>query len=134
MLFQELLHLHSGHAATACRRDSLSIPPVLHIAARVHAVNTGKHIIVRLEVSLRVHVELSGKHLGIGLVANAQEQCAGGEVPDFSGLQVLQFQASHFLLVRVIHVLYDRIEQELDLLVLLRTLQHYLRGAKLSRR
>src|SRR5215469_6728584 len=63
-------------------------------------------------------------------MSNSQEQGTRRKVPHFSRLDVLQFESGHFLLMCVIHVLNDGIQKELDLLMLLRPLQHDLGRTK----
>ena len=97
VIFQKFLGFDGGHAAGSGGSDGLAIAAVLHIAAGVDAVNFREDVVVSFEITVGVSVELPGEHLGIGLVADAEEQRAGREIPDFAGLYVAQLQAGDFL-------------------------------------
>jgi hypothetical protein len=62
--------------------------------------------------------------LALGIVADAEEECAGGEIPDFAGFHVSQLQARDFLVIDVINIFDDGVGEELNFLVVLRALQH----------
>src|SRR2546423_2629360 len=130
LLFQKLLHFHRSHAARTSCRNSLSVSTILHITARIDSMHAREYVIVSLQVAVRVHVELSLKHLGIGLVTNTEEQRAGWEIPDFARLQIAQLQAGDLLFVDVVHIFDHGVQQELDLVVLLRAVQHDFRRSK----
>ena len=89
-----------------------------------------EHVIVSFQIAVAVRVELPFKHLRVGLVTDAEEQGAGGKVPYFACLQVAQLQSGHFVLVDVVNIVHHGVEQELDLLMLLRALQHDFGSAK----
>ena len=87
-------------------------------------------VIVSLQIAVGIGIELPLKHLRVGLVTDAEEQGAGRKVPYFACLQVAQLQSGHFVLVDVVNIVHHGVEQELDLLMLLRALQHDFGSAK----
>ena len=130
LLFQELLHFDGRHATGPSRSNRLPVSPILHVAACEDTVHFRQDMAVGFKVAVGVHVELPGKHLRVRFVPDPEKQRAGGEIKNFIGLQILELQSRYFLLVRVVYIFHDCVEQEVDLLVFLRTLQHDLRSTE----
>src|ERR1700692_402669 len=130
VLFQKLFDFDRGHAAATGGRDGLAVAPVLHIAAGVNAVDAGVYIVVRFEIAVRVGVELVREHLRVGFVTDAEEERAGGEVPNFAGLYIAQLQSGDFMLRGIVDIFDDRVGKEVNLAVALSAIQHNFGGAK----
>ena len=62
-------------------------------------MHSREDVVVRFEITVGVGVELVGEHFGVGIVADAEEERAGGEIPDFAGFHVAQLEAGDFLVV-----------------------------------
>src|SRR5579863_3026066 len=86
---------------------------------------------VSFEITIIVHVELPGENLRVGFVSDAEEEGAGGEIVDFAGFHVFQFQPCNFMLGWVINVFYDGIGEELNLVIFLSPIEHDLGSSEI---
>ena len=135
MLLQKFLDFNGGHASGSRRGDGLAVTAVLDVSAGkdardLVAVVGGEDIAGRLDVAIWVEVHLAGKHLGVGLVADAEEEAADGELGLEAGLDVLKQQAAHIFLLNAEHFLDDGIGAQLDVGVSDGAVEHDLRGAE----
>src|SRR5258706_9424825 len=130
VLFQEFLDLNGSHAACTSGGDGLAVSPVLHIAAGINAVDACVHIFVRLEISVFIGVELALEHLRVRIVTDAEKQRAGGEVPDFAGLQVVELERRHFMPGVIVDIFDDSVGQEMDFFIVPGAVQHDFGSAK----
>src|SRR5579872_955126 len=131
VLFQKLFHFQGRHAAAAGRRDGLAEAAVLDIAASVHSRNTCAHEIMGLEVAILVSFQLPPEHLGVRNMPNAEKHRADRQIVFFASLKVAQMKSGHFFFRHVIYIFGDRIQEELNLLILLCSLEHDFGGAEL---
>ena len=131
MFFQKPFRFHGRGAAGAGGGDGLAIAAVLNVAAGEDAGDVGEDEVAGLQIAVLVHIELPDEHLRVGLVANAQEHGAGGEVPDLAGLEVAQLEAGDLFLAGIADVFHHGIGEELDFLVLAGAFQHDLGRAEM---
>src|ERR1700729_2946299 len=124
MLLQKLLDFNGGHASGSRRGDSLAVTAVLHIAAGEDAMHACRHVVVGLQIAVGVGIELAGKHLCVGFMTYAEEHRAGGKIRYFICLQVAQLEARDFVQSRIVNILDDRVGEKLNLVIMLRTIQH----------
>src|SRR5271163_4932557 len=124
VVFEKLLDLDGSHATGSGGGDGLAIAAILHVAAGKNALDTGQDVVVGLEIAVSVGFELAIKHLRVRLVPDAEKQGAGGEVPDFAGLQIAQLEASDFLLVVTKDIFDDSVGEELNLRVVFGAIEH----------
>src|SRR5690348_5056085 len=92
VLFQKLFGLDGSGTSGARGGDGLAIAAVLHVTARENAGHVGEDEVASLDVAVRIFIELAIEHFRVWLVADAEEHGAGGEIPRFSGLQILKLQ------------------------------------------
>src|ERR1700716_460282 len=127
---QELLRLDGRHATGSGCSNGLSIAPVLNVTAGEHSADAGEHIVTRLEVAVSVSIELIRKHLGVRYMSNAEKKSARGKIQYSIGLQVVQFETSHFFVMYVVNVFDHSIGKEVDPFMMLRPIEHDLRSSK----
>ena len=94
-LFEVLFDFEGGHAAGAGGGDGLAVAAVLDVSAGVdagelHALAGDEDVVLGLDVAVVVEVELAFEHLGVGLVADAEEDEADGKCPALVGLLVVR--------------------------------------------
>ena len=64
------------------------------------------YVVVGFEIAVGVSFELLVKHFRVGLMADAEEESAGREVPDFAGLYIAQLKTRDFIFGVVIDIFY----------------------------
>src|SRR5271165_7174973 len=130
VLFQKFLDLDSGHTTTSSGGNSLTITAVLHITAGEDSVDASHHVVVRFEIAVRVGLELASEHLRVGFMANAEEHRARGEVRNYAGFQIFQLKGGDFVFAGIRNIFDHRVGEELNLGVVLGSLQHDLGGTE----
>src|SRR5208283_3728460 len=124
VLFQKFLDLDSGHTTTSSGGNSLTITAVLHITAGEDSVDGSHHVVVRFEIAVRVGLELASEHLRVGFMANAEEHRARWEVRNYAGFQIFQLKGGDFVFAGIRNIFDHRVGEELNLGVVLGSLQH----------
>src|SRR3954453_5307637 len=93
---QEALRVEGGHAARPGRRDRLAVGAVLHVSRGEHTWDVGLgRARLRDQVAARVMIELLEEELGVGVVADRDEQAIGIDLPGVAGRRVAQPQPFH---------------------------------------
>ena len=136
VFLEEFLHFQRGHAARACCRNGLAVAAVLHVAAGENArhhctIARGEHVVGGAGcTAFAIEVHLAGKHLGVGLVADAEEQAADRQRVLHSGDHVAQAQAFHIVVFNAQHLFDHGVGAQLDVGVGHGAVQHDLGGAE----
>ena len=133
--FEVLFDFEGGHAAGASGGDGLAVAAVLDVSAgvnalKLHALAGDKDVVLALDVAVGVEVELALEHLGVGFVADAEEDEADGKRPALVGLLVVELEAADALLIDAVDLFDDGVVEELDLRVSDGALEHDARGAE----
>src|ERR1700761_6241174 len=134
--FEILFYFEGGHAAGAGGGDGLAVAAVLDVTAgvdalKLHALAGDEDVVLALDVAIGVEVELAFEHLGVGLVADAEEDEADRERPALVGLPVVELEATDTLLIDAVNLFDDGVVEEFDLRVSNGALEHDARGAEI---
>src|SRR5580658_4398842 len=135
MLFKILFDFKRGHAACTSSGDGLAIAAVLHVAGRVNAGNLnavmrGEDVVLRLDVAVLVEIELAVEHLGVGLVADAEEQAFDFQIAFGSVADIAQAEAFDGEVFDAENLFDDGVGAQLDIGMSHGALQHDLGGAE----
>src|SRR4051794_9958748 len=82
-------------------------------------------------VAVRIGFDLAFENLGIRNVSDGDEEAIYILLPNLPGLQVTQADARHDALRHVEHLIHYRVQQELHLGIVPRTIEHDFGSAKL---
>ena len=129
MFFEVLFDFEGGHAAGAGGGDGLAIAAVLHIAAgkdagNRHAAIGGQDVVCGADVAVFVEIHLAGKHLGVGLVADAEEEAADGQLATVRRFLHRAGARRDLLLFDAQHLFDDCVGAQLDVGVRYGTVEH----------
>src|SRR5690242_15654336 len=125
------LGVDGGHAAGAGRGHGLAVRRVRDVARREHA----GHARARAagfygQVAARVHRQLPGEERRVRLMADRDEHAGRRVLADLAGLQVLEADAAHLVLLDAQHLDQLAVPDEADARILERALLHDLRSAQ----
>src|SRR3972149_6001801 len=85
---QPALRLHRGHAAEGRRGNRLAVGVVVHVAGDEDALHAGHHPVRGEQVALGVRLQLALEDLGVGLVADGDEDAVGAPLGALPGAPV----------------------------------------------
>src|SRR5437763_8381068 len=103
LFLQEFLRFHGRHAAGAGSGDRLTVTAVLHVAASIDPGHSGENVIAGNEIAVFIGVELAVEHLGIGNMPDAEEDGAGGKIPEVAVGHVSHLKPGCLSLVYVVN-------------------------------
>lgn len=121
-VFQKSLGVNGGHAAGTGGGDCLPVLLVLYVAGRKDTRHTGRCSVRSTDISFCVQVELAGEEIGIGTVADGDENPVAGQIDRSPGHDILETDPDDRVLAQNI---FDKgIPCERNLFVLHRAILH----------
>src|ERR1700742_899022 len=135
VFFEVFFYFEGGHAAGAGGGDGLAVAAILNVSAgvdalKLHALAGDEDVVLALDVAVGVEIELAFEHLGVGLVADAEEDEADGECPALVGLLVVELEAADTFLIDAVDLFDNGVVKEFDLRMSDGALEHDARRAE----
>src|ERR1035438_2948508 len=119
VFFEELFHFQRGHAAGAGSGDGLTVAAVLDVAAGKDAgdglaIVRREDVAVSEDVAVGIQIELAVKHLGVGNMADAEEEERHGKLTALAGHGVAEVETANLLVVDAENLFDHGAGEELD--------------------
>ena len=99
-VFEPTLGIERRHAPRPCSRDGLSVDVVLYVAAREDTFDAGQAAVVGDDIARVLHVELALEQVGVGLVADRDEQSGHVQLGFLTCIDIFNHDSCHFVVTK----------------------------------